>query len=76
MQSKEVEALKDEYRELNANTQTQKNGKSKRLAKVKEELSEVPSWSRETDLEQRQTKLLEDIRNSLDKQRSKAKKSS
>lgn len=62
--SKQVEDLKDEYRRLDK-ALVRSPRQRKRLRELREELSDIPDWSRETEVDRRQTQLLGKIEAAL-----------
>lgn len=64
--SKEVEDLKAEYRSLRAQEPgALPDGDRKRLEDLREELSDIPDWTRMTEQDQRQTELLDRLQTTL-----------
>lgn len=58
--SKQVEDLKDEYRTLrDREPQGIRDPEVGRLAELREELSDIPDWTRTTEMDVRQTQLLD-----------------
>jgi hypothetical protein len=65
MNSKEVEDLKDEYRSLKDTRETLPPDKQERLEELRDELSDIPDWTRGTEQDRKQTELLARIEESL-----------
>ena len=65
MNSKVVEDLKDEYRSLKAAEEGLSRAQKTRLNRLRDELSDIPDWTRETDQDRRQTELLGKIETAL-----------
>jgi predicted ATP-binding protein involved in virulence len=65
MNSKAVEDLKDEYRALKERGDKLAGPPKQRLEELREELSDIPDWTRETDQDRRQSRLLEKIQAAL-----------
>jgi predicted ATPase len=64
IQSREVEEMKIEYRQLSRKREMS-SGQKRRLHVLAEELGSVPDWNRETDLDKRQVALLEKLESAL-----------
>lgn len=66
MNSEKVEALKREYRELQSADASLTRTQKTRLNRIREQLSDVPDWTRETPTDRRQTELLTRIESALE----------
>ncbi len=65
MNSKEVEDLKNEYRSLKQAEEALPADKRERLEELRDELSDIPDWTRASEQDRRQTELLARIEESL-----------
>jgi predicted ATP-binding protein involved in virulence len=65
MNSKEVEDLKEEYRSLKGTRETLPPDKQGRLEELRDELRDIPDWTRGTEQDRKQTELLARIEGSL-----------
>jgi len=66
MNSKEVEDLRGEYRSLQEAGASLSRAQRTRLNQLRDTLSDVPDWTRETELDRRQTALLAKIQETLE----------
>ena len=66
MNSKEVEDLKDEYRALQGIEESLSRTQKTRLNWLRDVISDVPDWTRETEQDRRQTDLLAKIQTALE----------
>ncbi|HEY7489709.1 MAG TPA: AAA family ATPase, partial [Candidatus Tectomicrobia bacterium] len=67
MNSKEVEDLKGEYRSLQAAEGSLSRAQKTRLNRLRDALSDIPDWTRETEHDRRQTELLAKIQETLER---------
>jgi predicted ATP-binding protein involved in virulence len=67
MNSKEVEDLKGEYRSLKESEGRLSRAQKTRLNRLRDALSDVPDWTRETEHDRRQTELLTKIQETLER---------
>jgi hypothetical protein len=65
MNSKEMEDLRGEYRSLKESEAELSRTQKTRLNLLREELDDVPDWTRETETDRRQTELMTKIEEAL-----------